>query len=102
MIPFHVIKLDTLWSEQFLQCPASCKPSALGQRLRRYAPRRQVHEVYIAYNCRLIPLKHRIDRLGQLRTARFVDAASVYPREFQVLFPSKLTGLDDLRKAFLR
>jgi hypothetical protein len=77
MIPSHVIELNPLQSEKFLQRSSSSEPAAARQSIFRCFWL-EILEYKESYHCILVPLKHGIDRLGELGTTRFVNTNSVY------------------------
>ena len=82
--PVRGVETQSVWSDKFLQGPASGEPPALMKLRLRFnsAPAKDIGEKYIANLGSRIPPKHRVDSLGQLSTARLVDADCVTRIEF--------------------
>lgn len=101
MIPSHVIELNPLRSEKFLQRPSSSEPAAARQSIFRWGFWLEILEYNEAYFRIPVPLKHGIDRFGQLGTARFVDTASIDPRIVEAIFQGETANSSDLGVIFL-
>ena len=88
--------------EQLLQRPPAPEPAARGHgacppRLCLYVGREgHVAEVGVADLCERVPVKHGVDRLGELRAARLVDAARVDPHPAVAVRRGDLAAPPDL------
>ena len=71
-------KYDVDRRDELLESPSTGKPSALaegGALSLMVILARNIGEVRVTYCCETVPSVHRVDGLGKLRAARFVDAA---------------------------
>ena len=81
-----------------MESPASSKPSASPEirfpltlaQLRVWIASgcRDVRQVCIAFGCSLVPPKHRINSLSELRGAPVVNATGIHPEELEAILSS--------------
>jgi hypothetical protein len=102
IIPRHVVELNHLGSNQFLEGPASGKPAAPGESILIRHIWWKIVEGNIAYSRIHIPLKHGVDRFDELCAARFVDTTCIEPYKSEAMFQRQLTVLCDLAIPFLQ
>ena len=90
--PVFVEEDDGERSEEFLQGPTSCEPSAFYDLV--YGLR--VRKISIALYSIAIPFKHRVYGFRQFGAVRFVDAAGVDPDPIKAIEASLRATIYDL------
>ena len=100
--PSPIVEVDVPWGNQFLESPASIDPPAFIYTISELCAGMEVGEVHVAHGSILIPLKHGVDALRQLRAAALVNATSVDPGVLNIHLESKAAGFCDLGVSALR
>lgn len=78
----RIAEFSLLWGNQFLQRPTTVEPFALSKRTRTRVERplpQDIRKIDVASFRSPIPSVHRIDCVGQLRTAGLIDTQSIRP-----------------------
>lgn len=78
-LPAGVEEVHSIRSKQFLQCPATGPVAAAFETFKVNVVVLKVLEVDETNGRTLVPVKHGIDRLGQLSRTLFVDAVGIHP-----------------------